>query len=154
MPVVTSSTGNDRATPGPLSQVSGYADTVVNLGVGGAVITASAFLLLVSVFSRASRTLDNSNVLPRSKQKATWILDVLKQQQLVTAQVSVLRAEPGVGFAFESGSRHAELEILEDNQAYLSLYDLDGPIVVETPLVRRAADAAPTVSRIHEYLAH
>jgi hypothetical protein len=53
-----------------------------------------------------------------------------------------------------SGSRHAELEILEDNQAYLSLYDLDGPIVVETPLVRRAADAAPTVSRIHEYLAH
>jgi len=97
MPVVTSSTGNDRATPGPLSQVSGYADTVVNLGVGGAVITASAFLLLVSVFSRASRTLDNSNVLPRSKQKATWILDVLKQQQLVPAQVSVLRAEPGVG---------------------------------------------------------
>lgn len=115
-------------------------------------LAISAFILFREIFSKANKAIEQQGTSDRARERAGWILKALEAKQLMPVHVSELISEHGIGFAFESRGHHAEIEILENSETYISLFDLEGPITVEASSVLDPDDAAPAVGRIFEYL--
>ena len=118
-------------------------------------IHASSFLSAEDHFAALRSQLDEvgdfeSPVSP-SVARTFTILAALRNESFAPSRLVRLRDEPGVGLTFHHGSRRAELEVLDDGGAFLTMYDREGPINVTEPALDR--DLLPTLSRICEFLA-
>ncbi len=92
---------------------------------------------------------DGPDVLTPAARMSESILNQCRLHSLTPSTLVDLRDEPGIGLTFYSGARRAELEILDDGGAYLTMYDRQGPIHVSEPDLR---DSDSMIVRIGQFI--
>ena len=115
-------------------------------------VTSSAFLSAEVGFAflyLQLRDLTGESATPAFTRTVTFLAQ-LRKLACLPSRIFRLRDEPGFGLAFHLGNRRAELEILDDDGSFLTMYGREGSINVTEPDLDR--ELTRTASLIRDFL--